>query len=199
MIVAGDGTSLWTLTRSIDFAVPFVKLFGKKAALGDDFQITSDRAFTWDQIHDAIARGFGVKAIHAHVPTDTLIRYHKAWEGPLMGDKSWSAVFDNSKIKKVAGKFEASQDLDKILKESVKHAKVRLKRPAPPESDEDRLMDRIIAEQAKLGSLGVSAISSVFEFEHARDRGRTILVRVSRCARSPTASIRTVVEDGTCR
>jgi nucleoside-diphosphate-sugar epimerase len=151
VIVAGDGTSLWTLTRAKDFAVPFVKLFGKKAALGDDFQITSDRAFTWDQIHEAIARGFGVKAIHAHVPTDTLIRYHKEWEGPLMGDKSWSAVFDNSKIKKVAGKFEASQDLDKILKESVKHAKVRLKRPAPPESDEDRLMDRIIAEQAKLG------------------------------------------------
>jgi nucleoside-diphosphate-sugar epimerase len=151
VVIAGDGTSLWTLTRSKDFAVPFVKLFGKKAALGEDFQITSDRAFTWDQIHDAIARAFGLKAIHAHVPTDTLIRYHKEWEGPLMGDKTWSVVFDNSKIKKVAGKFEASENLDEILKQSVKHAKVRLKRPAPPESDEDRLMDRIIAEQAKLG------------------------------------------------
>ena len=151
VIIAGDGTSLWTLTRSKDFAVPFAKLFGRKAALGEDFQITSDRAFTWDQIHEAIARGFGVKAIHAHVPTDTLVRYHKEWEGPLTGDKSWSAVFDNSKIKKVAGKFEASQNLDEILKQSVKHAKARLKAPAPAESDEEVLMDKIIADQAKLG------------------------------------------------
>jgi nucleoside-diphosphate-sugar epimerase len=151
VMIAGDGTSLWTLTRSKDFAVPFVKLFGRKAALGEDFQITSDRAFTWDQIHEAIARAFGVKAIHAHVPTDTLVRYHKEWEGPLTGDKSWSAVFDNSKIKKVAGKFEASQNLDEILKQSVKHAKARLKAPAPPASAEEVLMDRIIGEQAKLG------------------------------------------------
>ncbi len=151
VIIAGDGTSLWTLTRSKDFAVPFVKLFGRKAALGEDFQITSDRAFTWDQIHEAIARAFGVKAIHAHVPTDTLVRYHKEWEGPLTGDKSWSAVFDNSKIKKVAGKFEASQNLDEILKQSVKHAEARLKAPALPASAEEVLMDKIIAEQAKLG------------------------------------------------
>ena len=29
-----------------------------------------------------------------------------------MGDKTWSALFDNSKVKSVAGPFEASQDLD---------------------------------------------------------------------------------------
>jgi hypothetical protein len=31
-IVAGDGHTPWTLTRSVDFAVPFVGLFGKDAA-----------------------------------------------------------------------------------------------------------------------------------------------------------------------
>jgi len=151
VIVTGDGTSLWTLTRAIDFAVPFVALFGNSKAMNDDFQITSDRAFTWDQIHDAIARGFGVKAIHAHVPTDTLVRYHKAWEGPLMGDKSWSAVFDNSKVKSVAGPFQASQNLDEILEDSIMHAKARLKSPAAPESAEEVLMDRVIGEQGALG------------------------------------------------
>ena len=151
VIVSGDGTSLWTLTRAVDFAVPFVKLFGNAKALGEDFQITSDRAFTWDQIHTAIGRGFGVEAIHAHVPTDTLIRYNKEWEGPLMGDKSWSAVFDNAKIKRVAGPFTCAEDLDVILQDSIMHAKARLKAPAPPTSPEEVLMDRIIAEQAALG------------------------------------------------
>jgi hypothetical protein len=85
------------------------------------------------------------------VPTDTLVRYHHAWEGPLTGDKSWSALFDNSKVKAVAGPFNASTDLDKILEEPVIHAKARLKNPAPPMSDEEKLMERIITAQESLG------------------------------------------------
>jgi len=150
VIIAGDGSSLWTLTRSIDLAEPFVRLFGNSRALNDDFHITTDRGFTWNQIHDAIGRGLGVASIHAHVPTETLIRCVKDWEGSLMGDKTWSALFDNSKVKSVAGPFEASQDLDEILSDSIAHAKERLRGPAPVEIEEDRLMDRIIAAQNAL-------------------------------------------------
>ena len=118
VIIAGDGSSLWTLTRSVDVATPFVRLLGNSAALNDDFHITTDRGFTWRQIHEAIARGFGVEAIHAPVPTVTFsVRFSKEWEGPLLGDKTWSALFDNSKVKRVAGPFEASQDIDEILRE----------------------------------------------------------------------------------
>jgi nucleoside-diphosphate-sugar epimerase len=151
VIVAGDGTSLWTLTRCVDFAAPFVKLFGNPKAINDDFQITTDGAFTWDQIYDAIGRGFGVKAVHCHVPTDTLVAYNKAWEGPLRGDKSWSALFDNSKVKGVVGPFSAATDVDVVLAESVASAKARQKNAAPPESAEEKLIDRIIAEQSALG------------------------------------------------
>ncbi len=119
VIVHGDGTSLWTVTRCVDFAVPFVKLLGNPAALGEDFQITNDRAFTWDEITNAIAAGLGVAAKIVHVPSDTLVRYHPAWEGPLIGDKSWSALFDNSKVKRVAGDFTCAQDLKTILEESI--------------------------------------------------------------------------------
>ena len=117
VIVAGDGSNLWTLTRSVDVATPFVRLLGNTAALNDDFHITTDRGFTWNQIHEAIARGLGVQAIHAHVPTETLVRFNKEWAGPLLGDKTWSALFDNSKVRRVAGAFEASQDIDEILHE----------------------------------------------------------------------------------
>jgi hypothetical protein len=66
-----------------------------------------------------------------------------------MGDKTWSALFDNSKVKSVVGEFNASQNLDEILAESVKHAKERLKAPLSAAAEaEDRLMDRIIAAQA---------------------------------------------------
>ena len=51
VIVAGDGATPWTLTRSEDFAKPYVGLFGKPKALSDIFHITSDRAHTWDEIY----------------------------------------------------------------------------------------------------------------------------------------------------
>jgi nucleoside-diphosphate-sugar epimerase len=149
-IVAGDGTSLWTLTRSADLARPFVRLLGNGRALNDDFHITNDRAFTWDQIHQAIARGFGVEAQIVHVPTDTLVRYNPEWIGPLLGDKSWSALFDNSKVKSVAGPFTCSQNLDEILVDSIMHAKRRLA-SAPQNDAEDALIERIVSDQSKLG------------------------------------------------
>ena len=123
VLVAGDGTSPWTLTRAIDFSVPFVRLFGNHRALGEDFHITNDRAFTWDQIHTAIGRAVGVETENFHVPTDTLIRYNSEWIGPLVGDKKWTALFDNSKIKNAVGQFTCSEDLDEILAEPIARAK----------------------------------------------------------------------------
>ena len=150
VIVTGDGSSLWTLTRSVDVARAFVRLLGNPKAINDDFHITADRGFTWNQIHDAIARGFGVEAIHAHVPTDVLVAYQREWEGPLMGDKTWSALFDNSKVKGVVGPFDASENIDEILHDSVTHAKQRLNAAAPAHSAEDQLIDQIIAAQTSV-------------------------------------------------
>ena len=160
VLVAGDGTSPWTLTRSTDFAVPFVRLFGNSKALSQDFHITNDRAFTWDQIHTAIGRAFDVEVRNVHVPTETLIRYNPEWTGPLIGDNIWTTLFDNSKIKNAVGEFTCSADLDKILAEPVGFAQRNLELSQgigqSEKSDtliaEDRLMDKIIEGQLSLGT-----------------------------------------------
>ena len=151
VLVAGDGATPWTLTRSADFAKPFVRLLGNSAALGEVFHITGDRGFTWDEIYKAIAACIGVEAQLAHVPTDTLIRYNKEWEGPLLGDKTWAALFDNSKVKRIAGDFTCEEDLAKILEEPIAYFKKRLAANGPQTHPQDALMDRIAAEQAVLG------------------------------------------------
>lgn len=150
-IVAGDGKTPWTLTRSEDFAVPFVRLFGQTRAFSDIFHITNDRAFIWDDIQTAIAAQLGVEAPIVHVPTDTLIRFVPEWEGPLMGDKTWTAIFDNSKIKGVVGDFSCSETLDEILAEPIRHMKRQLSENRPQEGDFDRLVDRICDAQSSLG------------------------------------------------
>jgi len=152
VLVAGDGTTPWTLTRSADFAMPFVGLFGKPAALGETFHITSDHAYTWDAIYKTIAAGLGVEAHIVHVPTDTLVRYRAEWEGPLMGDKTWAALFDNSKVKRVAGDFTCAEKLEDVLAESIAHLKARLEAKGPVVGELDALTDRIAREQSALGA-----------------------------------------------
>jgi nucleoside-diphosphate-sugar epimerase len=150
-IVAGDGHTPWTLTRSVDFAVPFVGLFANTGAMKDIFHITGDKAHIWDDIQTAIGRMLGVEAKIVHVPTDTLVRYNAEWQGPLTGDKAWSAIFDNSKVKRVAGDFTCAEDLETILEESIKHLKARLAKGRPEKGAFDALVDRICAEQSALG------------------------------------------------
>jgi len=152
VIVAGDGATPWTLTRCADFAVPFVLLFGKSAALGETFHITSDNAYIWNDITNTIATGLGVRADIVHVPTDKLIRYLPDSEGPLMGDKTWAALFDNSKVKAVAGDFDCVKDLAEVLAEPIASFKARLKKDGPKTSEWDQPMDRIAREQRSLGA-----------------------------------------------
>lgn len=151
VLVAGDGATPWTLTRSEDFAVPFLGLLGNKKALGEIFHITGDKGFTWDEIYKAIAKGLGVEAKIVHVPTDTLCRYKPDWDGPLLGDKTWTALFDNKKVKRVAGKFTCSEDLDVILAQPIAYFKKRLAEKGTPLHELDALHDRIAAEQLALG------------------------------------------------
>lgn len=151
IVVGGDGATPWTITRCEDFAVPFVRLFGLKAAIGETVHITNDIAFTWNDIYTAIARGVGKTAEIVHVPTDTLIRYRPDWEGALLGDKTWTAIFDNSKIKSLVGDFTCSQDLDEILSEPTRNSRARIDAGTAFDTELDALFDRIAADQNALG------------------------------------------------
>src|SRR6266540_2180898 len=101
IVVPGDGTSLWVITHNSDFAKGFVGLLGHEQAIGHAFHITSDEAMTWDQYCRIVAAALGVEARIVHIPSDFIIACLPALEGSLIGDKSVSVVFDNSKIKRL--------------------------------------------------------------------------------------------------
>lgn len=106
VIVPGDGTSLWVLTWNEDFAEGFLGLLGNKAAIGEAFQITSDEVLSWDQIYlEAYQALGGVEPNIVHIPSDFIARFDDHALGSLIGDKSNSVVFDNSKIKRFVPGF----------------------------------------------------------------------------------------------
>jgi nucleoside-diphosphate-sugar epimerase len=100
VIVPGDGTSLWVLTWNADFARGLVGLLGNPNAIGEVFQITSDEVLSWDQIHLEAYQALGAAPNVIHIPSDLIALYDSHALGSLVGDKSNSVVFDNSKIKR---------------------------------------------------------------------------------------------------
>ena len=108
IIVHGDGTSLWTVTHSEDFAKGFVGLIGNLNTVGEAFHITSDEVLTWNQIYQTIADVAGVSANLVHIPSRFIAKMEPWQEGNLLGDKAVSAIFDNSKIKRFVPDFQAS-------------------------------------------------------------------------------------------
>jgi nucleoside-diphosphate-sugar epimerase len=105
VLVHGDGTSLWTLTHHKDFAKGFVPLLGHSRAVGEVFHITSDEWLSWNQIYQIIGQALGVQPRLVHVPSDLIAAYDAEIGAGLLGDKSHSMVFDNSKIKRLVPDF----------------------------------------------------------------------------------------------
>jgi nucleoside-diphosphate-sugar epimerase len=105
IIVHGDGTSLWTVTWNADLAVGLVGLLGQPAAIGEAFHITSDESLTWNQITLEAAHAAGVEPEIIHVTSDLIAAHFPDEASGLLGDKSHSVAFDNSKIKRFVPDF----------------------------------------------------------------------------------------------
>ena len=100
IVCHGDGTSLWVMTAASDFAVGLVGLLGQDRALGEAFHITSDEVLTWQAIYRTIAEAAGAKLEMVHVPSPLIAALYPDRGGSLLGDKAWSVVFDNAKIRR---------------------------------------------------------------------------------------------------
>jgi nucleoside-diphosphate-sugar epimerase len=148
IIVHGDGTSLWTVTRSEDFAKGFVPLLGHPQAIGQCFHITSDEVLTWNQIYGTLAEALGVAADVVHIPSDFIASIDPESGPGLLGDKAHSVIFDNSKIRRYVPGFVASipyhEGIRKTLAWFAGDARRWVVRPQVHET-----MDRVIAAWRK--------------------------------------------------
>ncbi len=120
VIVPGDGTSLWVMTHNTDFAKGFIGLMGKDEAIGETYHITSDEVLTWNQIINTIGEVAGAKPNIIHIPSDLINHYAPEIGEGLLGDKSTSVVFDNSKIKNLVPDFKCTVSYKEGIARSLK-------------------------------------------------------------------------------
>jgi nucleoside-diphosphate-sugar epimerase len=144
VVVHGDGTSLWTLTHHEDFAKGLVGLLGNARAIGEAVHITSDEWLTWDQIHHLLARAAGTRADIVHVPSEVIARLDPEWGASLLGDKTHSMVFDNSKVKRLVPDYAATISFSRGVEEILAYYDADpARRLVDPQLD--ALTDRLVA------------------------------------------------------
>jgi nucleoside-diphosphate-sugar epimerase len=119
VVIPGDGTSLWVLTHNTDFAKGLIGLLGNSRAVGEAYHITSDEVLTWNQIYDAVADAAGVGPNFVHIASDFIVSCLPEKLGTLIGDKSNSVVFDNSKIKAAVPGFAATTKFADGIRQTV--------------------------------------------------------------------------------
>jgi nucleoside-diphosphate-sugar epimerase len=147
IIVHGDGSSLWVVTHAEDFGRGFVGLIGHWQSLGHAFHITSDEVLTWNQIYQTIAGALGVEAKIVHISSDFLARVAPGLTGSLLGDKAWSVVFDNTKIKAFVPGFRAAIPFRDGIRRTLAWFDADEKRRRVDEAV-NKEMDRILAAYA---------------------------------------------------
>lgn len=147
VVVHGDGSSLWVLTHTRDFAVGLVGLLGNPHAIGESFHVTSDELLSWDQIYETVAKAAGASADIVHVASDVIAAFDPAWGARLLGDKARSMIFDNAKIKATVPEFVAKTPFARGAEEILAWFDAD---PARQRVDDaaDALMDRLVAAQA---------------------------------------------------
>ncbi len=148
VVVPGDGTSLWVLTHSRDLAKGLVGLLGNARAVAEAFHITSDEAQEWNQIYAALAAAAGVELRVVHVPSSVINRYHPQWGAGLLGEKTHSHVFDNSKIKRFVPGFAATTPFSEGAREIIAWYDADPARQIVNE-EYDRVMDELIARMER--------------------------------------------------
>ena len=149
VLVPGDGSNLWAVMSSEDFAPAFVGLMANPHAIGQAVQITGEELLTWNQILSSIARAVGGVYRPCHVPSALLSRCARYdFEGTLLGDKANTVIFDNSLLRRLVPAFQPRKRFDQAARESCAYF---LAHPDAQKEDPDfdRFCDAVVSIMAQ--------------------------------------------------
>jgi nucleoside-diphosphate-sugar epimerase len=144
LVVPGDGTALWTMTHSDDFAVGLAGLLGNPAAVGETFHVTSDEVLTWNELTESVASLAGFEPELVHVPSDFIAGLDPCLGAELLEDRAHSLIFDNSKVKRLVPEFTSTVPFAEGIARSLAWFRAD---PARQVFSEERIdvLDRVVA------------------------------------------------------
>jgi nucleoside-diphosphate-sugar epimerase len=122
VVVHGDGTSLWSLMHSSDFARAFVPLLGNQHAIGESVNVVSGDILTWDQIHLTLAAAAGVRSPRlVHRSSESIAVEVPGWAEVLEHDFRHTMLFDTSKLRRLVPDFAPRVSFSLGARDIVEH------------------------------------------------------------------------------
>ncbi|MFS4417108.1 NAD-dependent epimerase/dehydratase family protein [Maribacter sp. 2307ULW6-5] len=150
IIVHGDGTSLWTVTHSEDFAKGLVGLLGLETAIGHPFHITSDEVLSWNMLYTILGEALGKRPHMVHIASDFICALEPSFTGTLLADKAESVLFDNTKIKTFVPGFQATIPFSTGIRRTLKWLEDHPERQVVDAETEAKI-ERILKTYRSLG------------------------------------------------
>lgn len=120
IVLHGDGTTLWTVTHSSDFAQAIMEFLKSDHGPGDTFHITSDNTYTWREITAAVCREIGVDAPEiCYRTTEEIDSVTPRYGNGIKWHKMWCDIYNNNKFKAVCPSWRPVVSLQDGIKETI--------------------------------------------------------------------------------
>lgn len=123
VIIHEKGDSLWSATRSEDFAEWLSDILGEEKLLGEVLQLITDDSMTWKKIYSVVSDELGRRLNAIYLPSKVIIEYQRNYDfsESLLGDKSRSITFDNSKRKRYS-QYNPQISMEEGIRKAVRGA-----------------------------------------------------------------------------
>lgn len=121
MFVWNGGNSITTLTYVDDFANGVVGLFLNENAKNEDFHITSNFQYTWQDFWRIFYDKMNIDINIVDISVDEIGKVMPNEKNILKGDRTLDAVFDNSKIKAAVPSLKFEYNLEAGIDEILRH------------------------------------------------------------------------------
>ena len=98
-----------------------IHVLGNKDTYGEAYHITSDKVYTWEQLYRITCKALNVEPNVVYIPTDFILKYMPHKVGEFYGDKHYSVIFDNTKIKKIAKDYVSTVRYEEVVEKAIAH------------------------------------------------------------------------------
>jgi len=120
LLIAGDGTNLWSTLHSSDFADCFCHLINNEGAYNNDFHITGEKWLNWIEISELLMRSLNIKKYKiVHIPIKQILELEINKSSNLnttylganfRGQRLWCDIYNNEKVKALVPNWKQKID-----------------------------------------------------------------------------------------
>jgi nucleoside-diphosphate-sugar epimerase len=115
LVMFGDGTVPWSFSFAPDVAKAFVGAVGNKRMFGQSYHATSEEVRVWQDLYLEFGKLLGIEPHLVHFSSPLLKEANPALFSHLYYEKSFSGLFDNTKLKRDLPGYQAEISLSSGL------------------------------------------------------------------------------------